>query len=81
MSGFNLQGGEIIRELRNETGTKIKIEDPTPDCEDRVVTILGPDRQAVVHCAHLLRYHRVKSAVHGPMFQYEFVHLMSCVCD
>ena len=41
-----LQGGEIIRDLRNETGTKIKIEDPTPDCEDRVVTILGPDRQA-----------------------------------
>ncbi|KAL0033701.1 hypothetical protein WJX77_001636 [Trebouxia sp. C0004] len=38
------KGGEIIRELRNETGTKIKIEDPTPECEDRVVTIIGPDR-------------------------------------
>lgn len=40
------KGGEIIRELRQETGTKIKIEDPTPDCEDRVVTIIGPDRSA-----------------------------------
>ena len=44
-----MQGGEIIRELRNETGTKIKIEDATLNCEDRVVTILGPDRQVNHH--------------------------------
>ena len=40
------QGGEIIRELREQTGTRIKIEDPVAHCEDRVVTIVGPDRCA-----------------------------------
>ncbi|KAL3150961.1 hypothetical protein ABBQ32_000704 [Trebouxia sp. C0010 RCD-2024] len=38
------KGGEIIRELREQTGTRIKIEDPVANCEDRVVTIVGPDR-------------------------------------
>ena len=39
-----VKGGEIIRELREQTGTRIKIEDPVANCEDRVVTIVGPDR-------------------------------------
>ena len=45
-----LQGGDIIRELREQTGTRIKIEDPVPHCEDRVVTIVGPDRYAESEC-------------------------------
>ena len=50
------QGGEIIRELREQTGTKIKVEDPVPHCEDRVVTIIGPDRYAMCALRHCSAY-------------------------
>lgn len=63
MTWQHTQGGEIIRDLRNETGTKIKIEDPTPECEDRVVTIIGPDRQAVLaSCVHYMFVHLHRQA-------------------
>ena len=65
---LHVQGGEIIRELRQETGTKIKIEDPTPDCEDRVVTIIGPDRHVILR--HSMNEQGVSSARHQNLVQY-----------
>lgn len=41
-----MQGGEIIKQLRLETNTKIKIEDVTVQCEDRVVSITGSNGYA-----------------------------------
>lgn len=46
-----MQGGEIIKQLRLETNTKIKVEDVTVQCEDRVVSITGSNGYAC-HAKH-----------------------------
>ena len=35
----NLQGGEVIKALREETGASIRIGDYVTGCEERVVTV------------------------------------------
>ncbi|KAK7282942.1 hypothetical protein RIF29_12078 [Crotalaria pallida] len=35
------KGGAIVTQIRNETGVKLKIEEPVPHCDERVITILG----------------------------------------
>nr|XP_010927252.1 KH domain-containing protein HEN4 [Elaeis guineensis] len=35
------KGGSIVRQFREETGAKIRIEDPVPGSEDRVITIIA----------------------------------------
>lgn len=37
-------GGSIISQIRQETGVKIQVEEPVPGCDDRVVTIISPDK-------------------------------------
>ncbi|XP_077216697.1 RNA-binding KH domain-containing protein [Tasmannia lanceolata] len=35
------KGGAIIRQFREETGAKIRIEDPVPACDERVILIIA----------------------------------------
>ncbi|XP_057967697.1 KH domain-containing protein HEN4 [Malania oleifera] len=37
------KGGAIIRQFREETGSKIRIDDAVPGCDERVILILAPD--------------------------------------
>lgn len=39
------KGGAIISQIRQETGVKVKIEEPIPGCDERVITILGSDKE------------------------------------
>lgn len=39
------KGGSIISEIRQETGVKVKVEETIPGCDERVVTITGPDKE------------------------------------
>lgn len=42
------KGGAVIRQIREETGARVRIEDPFPGCNDRVVIIMadaGPRRR------------------------------------
>ncbi|KAK2446313.1 KH domain-containing protein HEN4 [Trifolium repens] len=40
------KGGSIISQIRQETGVKVKIEEPVPGCEERVITFLGSDKES-----------------------------------
>ena len=47
-----LQGGDIIRQLRAETGSRIKIEEAVDRCDERIVAISAPERwAALTECA------------------------------
>ncbi|KAK9828748.1 hypothetical protein WJX72_001910 [[Myrmecia] bisecta] len=35
--------GDVIQQLRRETGSKIKIEEAVPNCDERVILIMAPD--------------------------------------
>lgn len=37
------KSGAVVNLLRQETGTKIRVEDPVPDCDERAVLIVGPN--------------------------------------
>ncbi|KAJ1391951.1 K-like proteiny domain [Sesbania bispinosa] len=39
------KGGAIVSQIRQETGVKVKIEEPVPGCDERVITILGSDKE------------------------------------
>uniref|UniRef100_A0ACD6AIY0 Uncharacterized protein n=2 Tax=Avena sativa TaxID=4498 RepID=A0ACD6AIY0_AVESA len=39
------KGGEIAKQLRNETQAKIRIGDSVPGCDERVITIFSPSRK------------------------------------
>ncbi|CAI8599943.1 unnamed protein product [Vicia faba] len=39
------KGGSIISQIRQETGVKVKIEEPVPGCEERVITFLSSDKE------------------------------------
>ena len=43
-----LQGGDIIRQLRAETGSRIKIEEAVDRCDERIVAISAPERYAAL---------------------------------
>ncbi|PNY06405.1 KH domain-containing protein at4g18375-like protein [Trifolium pratense] len=40
------KGGSIISQIRHETGVKVKIEEPVPGCEERVITFLSSDKES-----------------------------------
>ena len=46
------KGGGIISRIREETGAKIRLEDIIPGCEERVVVITGPEKDAEVSNEH-----------------------------
>ncbi|KAI5065023.1 hypothetical protein GOP47_0019718 [Adiantum capillus-veneris] len=37
------KGGNVIKKMREETGAKIKVEEPIPDCDERVVLIIASE--------------------------------------
>ncbi|KAM0855696.1 hypothetical protein ACQ4PT_049606 [Festuca glaucescens] len=39
------RGGEIAKQLRNETQAKIRIGESVPGCDERVITIFSPSRE------------------------------------
>ncbi|KAI5403121.1 KH domain-containing protein HEN4 [Lathyrus oleraceus] len=39
------KGGSIISQIRQETGVKVKIEEPVLGCEERVITFLSSDKE------------------------------------
>ncbi|KAK9107545.1 hypothetical protein Syun_023556 [Stephania yunnanensis] len=43
------RGGEIAKQLRAESQSKIRIGDSVPGCEERVVTIFSSNRETVEH--------------------------------
>lgn len=55
------RGGEIIKQLKSETGARIKVADAVPNCEERVVIISSSsDPEVQWNCAQraLLEVHR-----------------------
>ncbi|MED6207663.1 hypothetical protein PIB30_037798 [Stylosanthes scabra] len=39
------KGGATVTQIRQETGVKVKIEEAVPGCDERVITILGSDKE------------------------------------
>jgi hypothetical protein len=39
-----LQGGDVIKSIRTETGARIKLEDVVPGQHERTISISAPDR-------------------------------------
>ncbi|KAL1310260.1 hypothetical protein HN51_052903 [Arachis hypogaea] len=39
------KGGVTVTQIRQETGVKVKIEEAVPGCDERVITILGSDKE------------------------------------
>ncbi|KAK7311741.1 hypothetical protein RJT34_10064 [Clitoria ternatea] len=39
------KGGAIVSQIRQETGVRVKIEEPVPGCDERVITISGTDKE------------------------------------
>ncbi|XP_065881277.1 KH domain-containing protein HEN4-like [Euphorbia lathyris] len=42
------KGGAIISQIRQETGAKVRVEESVPGCDERVVIILGSDKELEV---------------------------------
>lgn len=42
------KGGSVIMQIRQETGAKVKVEDTIPGCDERIITIVGSDKDADV---------------------------------
>lgn len=42
--GAAAQGGDVIQQLRTDTGARIKVEPQVAGCAERVIAILAPDR-------------------------------------
>lgn len=40
------EGGNIISQVCQETGAKVRVDDPVPGCDERVIFIMGPDKEA-----------------------------------
>ncbi|XP_057516929.1 KH domain-containing protein HEN4-like [Amaranthus tricolor] len=40
------KGSDIISQIRQETGAKVRIDDPTPGCDERVIFVMGSDKEA-----------------------------------
>ncbi|KAL3617847.1 hypothetical protein CASFOL_038168 [Castilleja foliolosa] len=38
------KGGSTISQIRQETGAKVRVEDNVPGCDERVITIIGSDK-------------------------------------
>ncbi|XP_022853271.1 KH domain-containing protein HEN4-like isoform X1 [Olea europaea var. sylvestris] len=46
------KGGGIISQIRQETGAKVQIEDTFPGCDERVIVIVGSDKENEVGSGH-----------------------------
>lgn len=42
------KGGAVIMQIRQETGAKVKVEDTIPGCDERIIIIVGSDKDADV---------------------------------
>lgn len=40
------KGGSIISQIRQESGAKVRVEEPVPGCDERVIVIVGPDKDS-----------------------------------
>ncbi|GMH03223.1 hypothetical protein Nepgr_005062 [Nepenthes gracilis] len=40
------KGGSIISQIRQETGAKVRVDEAVPGCDERVIFIMGPDKEA-----------------------------------
>lgn len=50
------RGGEIVKQLKAETGARIKVADAVPNCEERVVIMSSPpDPDVQWNCAQVGR--------------------------
>lgn len=38
------KSGAVVKQLEQETGAKIRVDDVVPDCDERVVHVVGPER-------------------------------------
>ncbi|KDP41552.1 hypothetical protein JCGZ_15959 [Jatropha curcas] len=43
------KGGSIISQIRQETGAKVRVEETVPGCDERVVVIMGSDKEMEVN--------------------------------
>lgn len=43
------KGGSIISQIRQETGAKVRVEETVPGCDERVVVIVGSDKEIEVN--------------------------------
>ncbi|KAJ9514921.1 hypothetical protein QJQ45_028651, partial [Haematococcus lacustris] len=57
------KGGEVIRQIRQETGAKVKVEDVVTGHPDRAVTISAPDRLGQASCGTQDAIQRLMSRV------------------
>lgn len=39
------KGGSIIAQIRQETGAKVRVEETVPGCDERIVVIIGSDKE------------------------------------
>lgn len=39
------EGGNILSQIRQETGAKVRVDDAIPGCDERVIFIMGPERE------------------------------------
>lgn len=49
LGGVYAQGGEIVSQIRRDTGARIKIEEALPSCTERIISISGPTRSGLPH--------------------------------
>jgi len=42
------KGGSIISQIRQETGAKIRVEETVPGCDERIIFIIGSDKESEV---------------------------------
>ncbi|GAB2293707.1 hypothetical protein Dimus_027920 [Dionaea muscipula] len=46
IGGLIGKGGSIISQIRQETGAKVRVDDAVPGCDERVIFIMGTDKEA-----------------------------------
>ena len=49
------QGGQRIRQIRQDSNAKIKIDEPQPGSNDRIITITGTQEQ-ITNAQYLLQH-------------------------
>ncbi|XP_077233986.1 RNA-binding KH domain-containing protein RCF3-like [Tasmannia lanceolata] len=43
------KGGSIVNQIRQETGAKVRVEETVPGCDERIIFIVGSDKDAEVN--------------------------------
>ncbi|XP_058069411.1 KH domain-containing protein HEN4-like isoform X2 [Magnolia sinica] len=52
IGGIIGKSGSVVNLIRNETGAKIRVEDPVPACDERVILVVGPTAKMTGAKAH-----------------------------